>query len=227
MRKLLLPAIFLTCLALPAFAQSPGDYKKVEVFVGYSHNRVDTGADELGVSNFFDDREGLNGVNASITGNVSRYVGLKFDYAYHRGEIDGSLPVVCVTAPCPNAPVSADVRVHNFLGGVQIKDNTKDSDKRFRPFGHALVGAHNSTAVLQPFNCPTGFAGPCPSVIGREDETGLAAAVGGGLDVRLSDRLSVRAVQLDWNPNRFSDDGPGAGSRTSHNFRVGVGIVFH
>lgn len=227
MRKLLLTLLLVAACAPLGYAQSAaGERDKVNVFVGFSHNRVDTGGADPTSGNFIDDREGFNGVNGSITGNVSRYVGLKFDYSYHRKEFDRTIDVVCVTAPCLPVPFSADARVHNFLGGVQLKDNTKDSDKRLRPFGHVLVGAHN-TSVRLPVEVCAFFAGAvCPD---REiDETGFAAAVGGGLDVRLSDRVSVRAIQLDWNPNRFgSDSRLGTSSDTTHNFRIGIGVVFH
>ena len=226
MRKLLLALLLAAACAPLAHAQgSAGERDKVNVFVGFSHNRVDTGADEAGLTGNFDKREGFNGVNASITGNVSRYVGLKFDYSYHRGNIDGTVNVICVAAPCPPVPFSVDASVHNILGGVQFKDNTKDSDKRVRPFGHVLVGAHRSAAEFQAVSC-LGI-GVCPPAGAGDDETGFAAAVGGGLDVRLSDRVSVRAIQLDWNPNRFGDDNGVGGSRTAHNFRIGVGVVFH
>jgi len=43
-------------------------------------------------------------------------------------------------------------------------------------------------------------------------------AFGGGLDIRLNDRLDIRAVQVDWNPIR-------SGGVTTNNLRFGVGIV--
>ena len=65
-----------------ATASDP-QYSPVEFYAGFSHNRVDVGGDgdeELDGGQ----REGFHGFNASITGNVSRYVGLKFDYSFHR-----------------------------------------------------------------------------------------------------------------------------------------------
>lgn len=71
------------------------------------------------------------------------------------------------------------------------------------------------------------------------DDAGFAAAFGGGLDVRLNDRIDIRVIQIDYNPMRFdfSDFGaigvPGTPTplgdpkRTLHNFRIGIGIVFH
>ena len=67
--------------------------------------------------------------------------------------------------------------------------------------------------------------------------TGFAAAIGGGLDIRLTPRIDLRAIQIDYNPMRFdfSDFGavgiPGTPTplgeprRTLHNFRIGIGIV--
>jgi hypothetical protein len=54
----------------------------------------------------------------------------------------------------------------------------------------------------------------------EESETGFAGAFGGGLDIRASERIDIRAFQFDYNPTRL--DGS-----TQHNFRVGVGIVIH
>jgi opacity protein-like surface antigen len=71
------------------------------------------------------------------------------------------------------------------------------------------------------------------------DDAGFTAAIGGGLDIRLSDRVAIRAIQVDYNPMKFdfSDFGttgiPGTPTftgdqkRTLHNFRIGIGIVFH
>jgi len=38
--------------------------------------------------------------------------------------------------------------------------------------------------------------------------------------VEATDRFSVRAFQVDYNPTRF-------GGTTQNNFRFGIGIVFH
>jgi Outer membrane protein beta-barrel domain len=217
MRKLLFSVLFVAACSPLAPAQGTnGERDKFNFFAGYSHNRVDTGFNDNDpqLDDIIDEREGFNGFNASITGNVSRYLGLKFDYSFHRRSIEGAVPGI-------NFRVDSDI--HNFLGGVQIKDNRKDSGKALRPFAHLLVGAANARVDVEQ-ECQPGFV--CLSNFSRSD-TGLAAAVGGGLDIRLNDRLDVRAIQLDWNPNRFNIDGtPGANdTQTAHNFRIGVGIV--
>jgi opacity protein-like surface antigen len=102
---------------------------------------------------------------------------------------------------------------------VQLKDNSTEGT--FKPFAHALVGvAHARNRVDFSQNvCAAVFPSPCPSDF-SENETGFAAAFGGGLDIRASDSISIRAIQVDYNPTRLFDS-------TQHNFRIGVGIVFH
>ena len=213
MKKLLSLAIMIVACASMSFAQST-DYNKVEFFGGFSHNRVDTGIDdsEPELSDIINEREGFNGFNASITGNVTRYFGIKFDFAGHFKNKDFPLGI-------GDASVGVDSSVYNFLGGVQLKDNSQEA--RFKPFAHALVGGarvKNKVDFSDTF-CVAIFPSPCPQDF-TDSETGLAGAFGGGLDFRVSDRVDVRAIQFDYNPTRVFD-------ATQHNFRVGVGIVIH
>jgi len=214
MSKLLFLSIVIVACASLSFAQSTTDYNKVEVFGGFSHNRVDTGISDsdFELGDIINETEGFNGFNASITGNVTRYFGLKFDVSGHFKK--KNFPIGIGTAS-----VDLDSSIFNFLGGVQLKDNSKET--RFKPFAHALVGAarirskvsfsDDLCAVIAPSPCPADFT---------DSQTGLAGAFGGGLDFRVSDRVDVRAIQVDYNPTRI--DGS-----TQHNFRVGVGIVIH
>ena len=210
MRKAFLLA--LTVLASSSLAAAQSDYKKFEVFAGYSHNRVDTGIsdEDPDLDDIVDEREGFHGFNTSVTGNVSRYFGLKFDFAAHFKKRDLPFSVLAST-------LNLDSRVYNFLGGVQIKDNATEGT--FKPFAHALVGAANvRNKVSFSGGCVAIVPSPCPNF--TDSETGLAGAVGGGLDIRASDRVDIRVIQFDYNPTRVFDS-------TQHNFRIGVGIVFH
>ncbi len=202
MRKLFFAAIIIACAAPFTFAQSD-DYNKAEGAVLFSHNRVDTGIadeDDDDFDDIIDQREGFNGFNASVTGNLSRYFGVKGDYAFHRK----SFSIDTGVAAFPTVDIKANL--HTFVGGVQIKDNSRET--KVKPFAHVLAGVAHNRAESNT----TGF--------GFEDsETGFAAAIGGGVDFRLSDRVDLRAVQFDYNPTRSGGD-------TGHNFRVGIGIIF-
>lgn len=212
MFKTILTGIVIIACASIAAAQD--DYKKFEFFAGYSHNRIDTGIgdDDPELQDIINEREGFHGFNTSITGNITRYVGLKFDFSGHFKS--RTIPVGTIAQA-----VDFDSRVFNFLGGVQLKDNSTETT--FKPFAHALVGAANARNRVDISNdvCIAIFPGPCPPSF-SESETGFAAAFGGGIDIRASNRIDIRVIQIDYNPTRLFDS-------TQHNFRFGVGIVFH
>ncbi len=211
-RTTLIAITVIACASIAA-AQS-GDYKKFEFFGGFSHNRVDTGIgdEDPALQDIINEREGFNGFELSATGNLSRYFGLKGDFSGHfksRNLPFGNLA---------GASVDVDSRLFNFLGGVQLKDNASEST--FKPFAHALAGAaqgRNSVSFNQVV-CIAIVPSPCSPF--TETETGFAAALGGGLDIRVNDKVDVRAIQIDYNPTRLFDS-------TQHNFRIGVGIVIH
>jgi Outer membrane protein beta-barrel domain len=197
------------------------DYRRFEVYGGYSHNRADVGpvedfdpGDDLEFDDIFDEREGFNGFNASVVGNFSRYLGAKFDYSYHQKSFSAGAD-------------NTTIRLHNILGGIQVKDNS--TERTWKPFAHALAGVGRTSADLTELD----------NSLEDFEDTGFAAAIGGGLDVRVSPRIDIRLFQIDYNPMRFdfSDFGaigiPGTPTptgdqrRTLHNFRIGIGIVFH
>jgi hypothetical protein len=196
------------------------DYKKSEFFVGYSNNQVDSGIDlddpdENEFEEFFNERESFHGFNVSGTYNVTRYVGITGDVsgAYKNKDFSFSIP----TSPTTSGTVSFKTSnsVYNFLGGVQVKNNSTDA--RFKPFGYALGGAGHVRTKFKDLTCPTGA--DCSLFEDSVSETGLAGAFGGGLDIKVSDKVDFRAIKVDYNPIKL-DGG------TIHNVRIGVGIVF-
>ena len=191
MRKLLFSVIILACAASFSYAQSD-DYNKVDIYAGFSHARVDFGGDY----------EGFNGVEGAVTGNISRYVGLKGDYAFHRKSFN-FIPGVDI-----------DARTHTLVGGVQFKDNSKET--KLKPFAHLMAGFTHAKADVDPVACIAVIGQPCPF---SQSDSGFAGVIGGGVDIKISPRVDFRAIQLDYNPTRL-------GGETQHNFRVGIGLVF-
>ena len=191
MRKLLFSMIIMACAASFSFAQSD-DYNKVDIYAGFSHARVDFGGEF----------EGFNGVEGAVTGNISRYVGLKGDYAFHRKNFDFA----------PNVDIKA--RTHTLVGGVQFKDNSKET--KLKPFAHFMAGFTHAKAEVDPVVCIAVIGQPCPF---SQQDNGFAGVIGGGVDIKISPRVDFRAIQFDYNPTRL-------GGETQHNFRVGIGIVF-
>ena len=196
--------ISLFCLTLAlsicVVAQNSGDYNKNEFFVGYSNQQVDRGS--------YDTHHGFEG---SYVRNVSRYFGIKGDFsaAYKNQSFD--IPALVVSGTTfPGGRAESKNSVYNFLGGVQIKDNS--SSARFKPFAHALVGV-----AVNRIKSTTSITGT-PTRRFTTNETGFAAAVGGGLDIKINDKFDFRAIQVDYNPVRNF-------GQFSNNVRFGIGIV--
>ena len=214
MVKTILIGMMVVACASMCIAQSTDDYKKFDLFAGYSHNRIDTGIgdDDPSLRDIIDEREGFHGFNVSVTGNLSRYFGLKGDVSGHFKS--RTIPF----GGASGAAIDIDSRLFNFLGGVQIKDNSSESS--FKPFAHALVGAAHGRNRVEFNNIACIAIAPSPCQNFTDSETGFGGAFGGGIDIRASDRVDIRAIQFDYNPTRLFD-------RTQHNFRIGIGLVFH
>lgn len=178
--------ILITILAA-SFTMAQSDYHKAEFSAGYSIDREQDDVD--GIT--------LHGFDSSVTGNVSKYVGLKFNVSGHYKRFSES-------------GVNADLSLYNFLGGIQVKNNSKD--RTVKPFAHALAGVASGKVRV---SCPP--ATPCSF---SDRETGFAMAVGGGLDVKVSKHVDIRVVQADYNPNRL-------GGNWNNNYRISFGIVLH
>ncbi len=217
LNKFILCAIVFAFSVSVNFAQTSDDKHGYEIFAGYSNNQVDVGGtNNSDFRNMFKVRESLGGVEVSGVKNISRFIGIKADFSAHIREIQFTIPREIGSTETESLKLNASL--YNFLGGVQFKDNRKEGS-RVRPFGHALVGAAYGRTVVKSYT--TNFCGStgedCAGL--DNDDTGFAAALGGGLDFKTTRRLSIRG-QTDYNPTRLNN-------RTQHNFRFSVGLVFH
>lgn len=213
-------------------ALAQDDYKRYEFFAGYSALRIDNLAGDTSspaIDDVLGEKQTLRGFNLAATYNFHRYVGAKFDYSLHLREDNFTRPLGSGTV---------DTTLQNFLGGIQIKDNSEDGPT-FKPFGHALFGvAVQKVDVDSP---------QLPALFGISDfstnETSFSMAFGGGLDIRLNNRFDLRVVQIDWNIIKRGDQQTGIvlvptpfqtvgspfvipGTRQD-NLRLGIGIVIH
>jgi hypothetical protein len=92
-----------------------------------------------------------------------------------------------------------------YNGGIEFKNYS--TDVKATPFVHILAG----------YARETGNGGTA---------NGVNLVVGGGLDVRASDRVSIRVIQADYNPFWWAREETLTGKRTN-TFRLGMGFVFH
>lgn len=207
-QALLLTAI-LACASQLVTAQ--GGINRVEFFGGFSHNRVDAGFDVDELDEELGGRVGANGVNLSVTGNFSKWVGAKFDYAHHRKTDSFDFEGLNVDQKYTNDTI---------MGGIQIKNNAKDGP-RVKPFFHALAGISRQKFSVNE---------DTEDIDLSFSQSNFTFAVGGGVDVRVSKNVDIRVFQIDYNPTYYKDvefEDVYLNGRLQNNFRFGFGVVFH
>jgi opacity protein-like surface antigen len=187
--------VILSLLSLEEAGFSQGT-PKAEIFGGYSFARQ--GDANIGA-----------GWNGSVEGKLTDWFGIVADVSGHYYSKD----LLVVQGPS-NAVVKANLSLHMFRFGPQF---TMRSGKA-APFVHALFGAANAkvTGGLQ-----IGSANFSVS----DSSTDFAAAVGGGVDVDVTDRFAIRAVQVDYSYFRNGSAVFGPGGSTN-GVRISGGVVF-
>jgi opacity protein-like surface antigen len=209
-KALVLVAAFIVVADI-THAQGSSGINRVEFFGGYSHNRVDTALESDEFDEDFGRRVGANGVNFSVTGNFTKYVGAKFDYAHHRKTDDFTFDAFDVTTK---------YQIDTIMGGIQVKNNKKDGP-RVKPFFHALAGVARQKLSASESGGEVEFS---------VSQSNFTFAVGGGVDVRVSKHVDIRVFQIDYNPTYIKDseiEDVEINGKPQHNFRFGFGIVIH
>ncbi|MGE0129805.1 MAG: outer membrane protein [Blastocatellales bacterium] len=212
--KSVLTLVFLLLLCSVAAAQ---EYPKAELFGGYSYLRTDSEDIDLVAGNQVTTtrRHGgnLNGFNLSANYNPAKWLGIVIDFSGHYGSIDNTV----IVPGTVNATFGVRTNLHTLLGGPQFAwrgDNTTF-------FVRALAGV--------------GFQDQTLTLGGQkiaDDRTAFAAAVGGGVDIKLTDTISLRAAQVEYLLTRFGDQNITingqrlSASDTQHNLRISTGFVF-
>lgn len=196
-------AAFLATLILSMCAAAQ-DAPKVEVFTGYSFNRV-----AFPLSSNFDIGNGhgnLQGWDVSAAVNPLRWVGLEADFAGYYGTATGSTlfkPPDCVL--CTSEFGATVHHVYTFMAGPRIFQR----DGKLTLFAHALFGGARTNADELLF---FGVSNP-PQI-----STAFAMVLGGGIDVQLSRHFALRA-QPDYLRTQVL-------GKQMNNFRVSAGPVF-
>lgn len=251
------------------FAAAQDDYHKFEVSGNYSYERTkgfygdrfQNTLPDSGTSNTYFTGENrthnLNGFNASAAYNFSRYFGAKVEFSGNFGsdnnhELPGGIyrsTTAGTLLIIPNQiSIPARQRDFKYMGGAQYKDNS--TEKRFKPFAHALFGTAQQTTDFYDIDQQrTNLIGGSRKI----KNSGFTMALGGGLDVRVSKRIDIRVIQFDYNPIFMKEktllalgaqvdsrnaNFPGGSivttlqdlkipKHTQQNFRIGFGIVFH
>lgn len=219
MRKLLIMAALVVSFA--SFASAQDTDSRGEFFAGYSLLRTDVAEDfdEDFDDDFGNEFKNLNGFNVAATGYFTPRVGITGDFSAHfksRTEPGIGIP----ENPLPGN-FTFEARTFNFLGGPQVRFT---NSTRVTPFVRALAGVQSNRISVEQ----EGASGDDFS----ETFTDFALGIGGGVDVRVSPRVAIRAFQIDYNPvfvgdrqNFFGTGDPLEGERVD-NVRFSIGVVF-
>lgn len=225
MKKLFLLALSILVIGPAVYAQSD---RRAEIFIGYSNLQgegiVDAGdPGEIFDDDFFDRRLGLHGLNASIAGFFTPAFGIKGDFSFHRNKDSASII---------GGSNSRESRVFYFLAGPTFKFRKAS---KIEPFVNALVGGAHTRFNVDTVSVVAGITQRSRF---ETSSTDFAAGIGGGLDIRLGERFSLRAIQVDYLPVFLSDSTinvlgvTGAivpltlGGQRQDNIRFSMGIVF-
>jgi len=199
-----------------AQSPTPNEHPKFEFFVGYSALGEANGPGiNFGSNNDVAATYNANaGFETSVIWNFSKRFGIKGDFSAHFNNESERGPIAACTPVCTTVTQDFQLktRVYNFLAGPEFKAR---NSTRFTPFVHALGGFAHTTAT---FTTP----GPTHILFLRRNDTSFAMGLGGGLDIRASDRVSFRAM-MDYNPV-FVRNSP---SGTRDFIRFSLGALFH
>jgi opacity protein-like surface antigen len=219
MKKLVpfLSVVVLMCASASALAQATtsNEHPKFEFFAGYSA-LGETGSRVISLgpnASVGGDYQG-QGFETSIIRNFNKYFGIKGDFSAHFNNESNRGPIAACTPVCTTVTQDFQLktRVYNFLAGPEFKAR---NSTRFTPFVHALGGfAHTSATFTTP--------GPTHILFLRRNDTSFALGLGGGLDIRASNRVSFRAM-MDYNPVFVNDSTVG----TRDFARFSLGVLFH
>lgn len=134
---------------------------------------------------------GSQGWNASIAGNVNKWFGVVADFGGQYSNVK-------------EVDFQEKIKSKTYLFGPQFSVRYK----RVTPFVRVLVGGAaiktNAVESGQTFSF---------------SDSGFVVAGGGGLDVRVTRRIAIRAFQLDYMRTRFFGE-------SQHNGRLSFGVVF-
>ena len=118
----------------------------------------------------------FHGWHASVAGNVNKWFGVAADFTGHYGgaiDEDG---------------FDERQRVYSYHFGPRFSAR----GKRVTVFAHALIGGSSLKGRLTGFGQMFEF-----------EDAGFSFVTGGGLDIKVHDRVSIRAFQLDYLRSRF------------------------
>lgn len=133
----------------------------------------------------------LNGWQASVAGNLKDWLGMVAEFG---GAYDSDTVFLG----------RRKATLYSYLFGPRF---SRRGGGRMTPFVHALFGGVHAKAEIQG-----------SEVNGSESENGFGMAMGGGLDVNLTEAVALRVIQANYFLTRVQGD-------SASNARISAGVV--
>jgi len=194
----------MACMVCPAaFAQ---DYKKVDVFVGYSLMRAGEYDDINDAKWYSDDYYEADfkksdflkkGFSTSVTYNLTSTVGIATSFQYNSGYILSTKDKYYDYYLDDEYTVEGGIKKSkiNFLVGPRFTFRTG----RVTPFVHALVGlSHDRLLDAVDVRWTQNTEENESTSEAMRTHNSLGIAVGGGLDIECSEKMAIRLIQADY-----------------------------
>lgn len=212
MRKWSLVLGVMLFFSVAAHAQDPGG--RLEIFTGATYGQFDTGITSNSA------HSSLAGWHVAPALKINRFLSFTGDFSEYYGNfgvfVDDSA----------NSGLVFDQRFHHRVRTYSAGPEIGVRIAHLRPFAHALVGVTHGIAFDkeqdQNFNI----------VKTQTEQKRFSYALGGGLDVNLTKHVSLRAVQIDYFRNNFSELDPTdpngilTKAGRQNNVRISAGVVF-
>lgn len=183
------------------------------------------GIDALGanLNHIFCDRRDFHGFNLGARYNLSPTLGIRTDFSAYFNK-DRSVDPFGTGADAHIDTNSFDEKTYVLVIGPEVRRELGS----WRPFAHAMAGvARQTTTDVQT------STGPFVFTI-RDRATSLALKIGGGVDVRISPRVDLRVIEVDYEPIFAKDRNTPVSDffeqrvkgKTAQNVTFGIGIVW-
>jgi opacity protein-like surface antigen len=194
-------AVILLCSAVASAQETD----KIEITGDYSYLRFNPG-----LPSYFNSQN-LNGGGGQATFFLNGWLGIAADlqgYGSYTQCLKPSNPL--------GATGCASANLFTYTFGPQIKYRAG----RFEPFAEVLAGGAHSNFYANACS----REGLCGS--SSPSNNAFALVIGGGVDIKATERISIRLVDADYELTRFGNNFTN-GNNSQSNFRFQTGVQFH
>lgn len=205
---------FGTILLLGAAAMAQ-EYPQVEVSFDYSYMHFAPAQANT-------DNKSLNGGGGAVVYNLTQMLGIKMDLQGYN-----SFTNTFVVPPSAAIPSGAHGTVSGNLFTYLFGPQLKFRSQHMEFFPEVLFGAAHSNVYGSAFKtlCQPTATG-CPGIKSSPSNNGWAVMFGGGIDLPINHRISIRPAELDYLLTRFGNFFTQANAN-QNNFRYSAGVVFN